>query len=89
MCDDVMSYILLLQEIGGVQRTFTSRIAGIEHLDYWRRLKKLSLMSLQRRRERYILLHMRKILRARGTISNDLKIKFTNNFKTLVTRATA
>ena len=32
-----------IQELEGVQRTFTSRIAGTQHLDYWGRLKKLSL----------------------------------------------
>ena len=55
-----------IQELEGVQRTFTSRIAGTQHLDYWGRLKKLSLMSLQRRRERYLLLHMWKILHGMG-----------------------
>ena len=63
-----------IQELEGVQRTFTSRIAGTQHLNYWERLKKLSLMSLQRRRERYILLHMWKILH--GSVSNDLDIRF-------------
>ena len=51
-----------IQELEGVQRTFTARIAGAQHLNYWERLCKLSIMSLQRRRERYILLHMWKIL---------------------------
>ncbi|XP_068222211.1 uncharacterized protein [Palaemon carinicauda] len=46
-----------IEELEGVQRTFTARIAGAQHLNYWERLKKLSVMSLQRRRERYILLH--------------------------------
>ena len=47
-----------IQILEGVQRTFTSRIGGCYELDYWERLQKLSLMSLQRRRERYIILHM-------------------------------
>ena len=58
----------------------TSRIAGIQHLDYWERLQKLSLMSLQRRRERYILLHMWKILH--GSVSNDLLISFVSRPRT-------
>ena len=69
-----------IQELEGVQRTFTARIAGVQHLDYWERLKKLSLMSLQRRRERYILLHMWKILQ--GCVSNDLRISFVERPRT-------
>ena len=69
-----------VKELEGVQRTFTSRIAGCQGLDYWARLQKLSLMSLQRRRERYILLHMWKILH--GTVSNDLKIAFVKRPRT-------
>ena len=43
-------------------------------LNYWDRLRQLSLMSLQRRRERYIILHMWKVLHS--TTSNDLNIEF-------------
>ena len=68
------------KELEGVQRTFTARIAGVQHLDYWEGLKKLSIMSLQRRRERYILLHMWKILN--GSISNDLGIQFVSRPRT-------
>ena len=46
------------QEIQGVQRTFTARILGFQHLNYWQRLKALDLMLLQRRRERYIIIRM-------------------------------
>ena len=69
------SKIADIQELEGVQRTFTSRIAGCYELNYWERLKKLSLMSLQRRRERYIILHMWKLLH--GVSSNDLRVQFT------------
>ena len=51
-----------------------------QQLDYWGRLKKLSRMSLRRQRERYILLHMWKILH--GSISNDLNINFTSRPQT-------
>ena len=51
-----------IQLIEGVQRTFTSRISGLQHLNYWERLAHLKLMSLQRRRERYVILMMWKIL---------------------------
>ena len=69
-----------IQELEKVQRTFTARIAGVQHLDYWKRLEKLSIMSLQRRRERYILLHMWKILN--GAVSNDLRIQFISRPRT-------
>ena len=46
-------------------------------LGYWDRLKALSLMSLQRRRERYILIQMWKI--HYGATSNDLTIQFHEN----------
>ena len=36
-----------IQELESVQRTFTSKIHGLQHLHYWDRLKTLSLMSLQ------------------------------------------
>ena len=52
----------MIREIEAVQRTFTSRIAGFEHLDYWERLRKLKLYSLERRRERYIIIYIWKII---------------------------
>ena len=64
-----------IQELESVQRTFTSRISGIQHLNYWDRLQKLFLMSLQRRRERYIIIHVWKVLN--GFTSNDLQLEFT------------
>ena len=63
-----------IQVLEGVQKTFTSRIWGLQHLDYWQRLKALKIMSLQRRRERYLLIHMWKILN--GCSPNDIDIKF-------------
>ena len=67
----------LIQELESVQRTFTSKIRGLQHLHYWDRLKTLSVMSLQRRRERYIVMHMWKILH--GFTSNDLEVQSTVN----------
>ena len=65
-----------IQQLESVQRSFTSRISGVQHLDYWNRLRALNLMSLQRRRERYIILHVWKILR--GITPNDLDFQFSN-----------
>ena len=58
----------------GVQRTFTSKIYGVQHLNYWQRLQALGLMSLQRRRERYIIIQMWKVLH--NLCPNDVKIQF-------------
>ena len=69
------SKICDIQELESVQRTFTSKIHGLQHLHYWERLKTLSLMSLQRRRERYVIMHMWKILH--GLTSNDVQLQFT------------
>ena len=71
------SKICGIQELESVQRTFTSKIHGLQHLHYWERLKTLTLMSLQRRRERYVIMHMWKILHA--LTSNDLQVQFTVN----------
>ena len=51
-----------MRDIEAVQRSFTSRITGVVHLDYWDRLKELDLYSLERRRERYLILYIYKIL---------------------------
>ena len=65
----------LIQKIEAVQRAFTRKISGLEHLDYWERLRALGMMSLQRRRERYIIIHMWKILY--GKCTNDVHIEFS------------
>ena len=41
--------------------TFTYKITEVQHLNYWERLRELKLYSLQRRRERYIIIHIWKI----------------------------
>ena len=52
-------------QVEAPQRTFTSKINGLQHLNYWERLKELNLYSLQRRRERYIIIYVWKILEQR------------------------
>ena len=42
--------------IESIQRSFTAKIAGCSNLSYWDRLKHLNLYSLQRRRERYMVI---------------------------------
>ena len=51
-----------------------SKISAVSQFDYWERLRKLKLMSLQRRRERFIIIWM---FRCRlGEVPNDLGIQF-------------
>ena len=68
------SKITDIQLLESVQRTFTNRIAGLQGTDYWDRLKTLKLMSLQRRRERYIILQMWKLLHCISP--NDIGVTF-------------
>ena len=63
-----------IQMIETVQRTFTTRISGMEGLNYWQRLKKLNLLSLQRRRERFSIFYMWKIIY--GNDLNNLNFQF-------------
>jgi hypothetical protein len=56
------------------QRSITRKIDGMSGLDYWGRLKKLKLYSLQRRRERYIICMMWKIFHQ--YCPNDVGINF-------------
>ena len=62
-----------IQELESVQKTFTSKIAGMKQLHYSERLSRLSLMSLQRRRERFMILHMWKILNGKKSIMPALE----------------
>ena len=63
--------------IEDVQRYFTNRISGMSDLSYWERLSALKLQSLQRRRERYILIHTWKTIM--GYVPNDLNMQFVEN----------
>ena len=60
-----------------VQRLFTSKISGLSDYTYHQRLRKLKLISLQRRRERFIIIQMWKIIN--NVSPNDLEFTITNN----------
>ena len=45
-----------------IQRSFTSKLEGMSELNYYQRLKKLNIYSLERRRDRYMILYIFKIL---------------------------
>ena len=48
-----------------VQRYFTCKLDGMEDLDYYQRLKALNIYSTERRRDRYIIMYIFKILFAK------------------------
>ena len=51
-----------IRKIEAVQRSFTFRVSGMSNLSYWERLKRLNMYSLERRRERYTILYIYKII---------------------------
>ena len=63
-----------IKHLEGVQRTLTSKISEVKHMHYWDRLKALNLMSLQRRRERFVILQVFKIFN--NLTPNDLHLEF-------------
>ena len=50
-----------ISKLEGVARSFTSRITGMENLDYWERLEHLGMFSQERRRERYQIIFIWKL----------------------------
>ena len=66
-----------IRAIEDVQRFFTRYVCGLQDTDYWGRLKALRLQSLLRRRERYIIIHVRKLLH--NKVPNDIGMEFSYN----------
>ena len=66
-----------IQKLESTQRSFTQFIDGCKNLNYWERLKKLDLLSLQRRRERYIIIHVWKIIH--NSAPNDISLSHYSN----------
>ena len=67
-----------IRAIEAIQRTFTYKVTEEQHLNYWGRLHELKLCSLQRRRERYIIIYIWKITQHMvpsidGTIGHTIK----------------
>ena len=69
-----MCGIKLLED---VQLSFTETTAGYNDLCYWDLLASLHLMSLQRRRERYIIIYMWKILH--NLYPNSIQVNWHHN----------
>lgn len=67
-------------KIEQIQRSFTYRISGMKDYNYWERLTVLKIKSLQRRREKIILVHLWKILN--NIFPNTIQIKFKHHDRT-------
>ena len=63
-----------IKNLEAIQRSYTAKITEVQHLSYYDRLKSLKLMSLQRRRERYVLIQFYKILHELAP--NDIDLVF-------------
>ena len=72
-----------LQLLEGVQRSFTRQIQGMGDLDYWDRLKELGLFSQQRRRERYRIIYLWKILEGQVPNPTPLSLQSTTPMRGL------
>ena len=51
-----------IQVIEMLQKSFISKIAGLQDLNYWEQLKELKMYSLERRRERYATIYAWRVL---------------------------
>ena len=69
-----------IQEVERIQRSYTSKIAGLQNLNYWDRLSELKIMSLQRRREKIIITHVWKI--KNHVYPNSVHIEFKLHART-------
>ena len=72
-----------ITKLENIQRAFTRKIDGMEGKNYWQRLKELNLHSLQRRRERYIIIYTWKIiydLVPNLTGENRIQVHWTDRF---------
>ena len=64
-----------IAQIESVQRSFTARIEEVKDLDYWERLRFLKLYSLERRRERYMIIQAWKQIE--GITENIMELKIS------------
>ena len=62
-----------INKIERIQKSFTAKIDGMENKDYHQRLKELKLYSLERRRERYMIIYAWEMLEGRR--ENLLKLR--------------
>ena len=69
----------LIRKIEAVQRNFTYRIQGMRELNYWERLEQLGLYSLERRRDRYFVIYVWKIINGHAPNFENMAIGTRQN----------
>ena len=69
----------LIRKIEAVQRNFTYRIQGMRELNYWERLEQLGLYSLERRRDRYFVIYVWKIINGHAPNFENMAIETRQN----------
>ena len=73
-------------KLEAVQRSFTAKIQGLGNLNYWERLRRLSMYSLQRRRERYTIILVWKIYNNLAPNSMNINFRETSRYGTTCIR---
>ncbi|XP_063682119.1 uncharacterized protein LOC134816990 [Bolinopsis microptera] len=73
-------------KLEAVQRSFTAKIQGLGSLNYWERLRRLSMYSLQRRRERYTIILVWKIYNNLAPNSMNINFRETSRYGTTCIR---
>ena len=63
-----------IAKIENIQRSFTAKIEGMQDFDYWERLKELDLYSLERRRERFMIIYAWQQIE--GQVENILQLEY-------------
>ena len=64
-----------INKIEGIQRSFTARIDGMENFNYHQRLRELKTYSLERRRERYLIIFTWEMIEGKRDNILDLKVR--------------
>ena len=67
-----------ISKLEAVQRHFTSKVTGMEDMNYWARLHSLKLYSQERRRERYMIVFLWKISQR---MVEGYSVTFSNNVR--------
>ena len=62
-----------IQQLEGLQRTFTSYINETKSLNYWDRLKSMKLFSIERRFERYLIIYIWKVIEDKVPKPDDIQ----------------
>ena len=69
----------MIRELESVQRSFTKRIDGMQDLDYHTRLQRLKLYSLERRRDRYIIIYVWRVINGFSPNLDSSQIRTQND----------